>query len=81
MNEDYQVPAWASKQRCYDECVAELEREIAVRKRCYTRWVADGRLSAVDAADRYERLKGCLLFMADNSPDTLPEPESTPQPQ
>jgi hypothetical protein len=31
-----------------------------VRRRCYTRWVADGKLSQVDATDRLERLEKAL---------------------
>ena len=34
-----------------DDAIAELERELAVRKNVYPKWVATGRLKA-DTADR-----------------------------
>lgn len=46
--------------RNLEEQVSELERELAVRKRCYDRWVAEGKLSRVDARDRLERLQSAL---------------------
>jgi hypothetical protein len=39
-----------------DEALSEIEREVAVRQRCFDRWVADGKLSYVDASDRLRRL-------------------------
>jgi hypothetical protein len=44
---------------CYrdiHQAIAEVERECNVRFKCFDRWVADGRLSEVDARDRLERL-------------------------
>lgn len=63
MDEMYQVPAELSRVRAYEEAVAEVEREIAVRKRCYARWIGDGRLDSITAAERFERLKAALTFM------------------
>lgn len=34
----------------------ELVREFQVRKRCFAKWVSDGRLSMTDALDRLNRL-------------------------
>lgn len=42
--------------RSAQEALAEVKRELDVRKRCFVRWVDDGKMSEVDAIDRYERL-------------------------
>ncbi len=34
----------------------EVQRELAVRQRCYPDWVKQGRLSATEARDRFDRL-------------------------
>lgn len=34
----------------------ELYRELQVRKRCFPRWVEDGRISRTDAQDRLNRM-------------------------
>lgn len=39
------------------EAHSEVMRELGVRRRCYGRWVADGKLSDIDAQDRLERLE------------------------
>jgi len=41
----------------------ELEREQLVRKRCYDKWVKDGKLSRTDAIDRFERLATAIYFI------------------
>jgi hypothetical protein len=46
-----------------DEALSEIEREIAVRQRCFDRWVADGKLSYVDARDRLRRLISAWHFV------------------
>lgn len=38
-----------------DHAVAELVRELEVRRRIYDRWIKDGKLSFIDAKDRIER--------------------------
>lgn len=63
MDADYKPEPSLSRERDYTEALAELEREIAVRKRVFARWVTEGKLSRVDAADRYERLKACLKYV------------------
>lgn len=40
----------------FDEQVAELDREIATRKRVFPKWVAEGKISDKDAAQRMARL-------------------------
>lgn len=51
------------------EAVDELIREYQVRKRCFDRWVKDGRLSATEARDRMLRLGSAIRFM---NTDTRP---------
>lgn len=46
-----------------DEALSELHRECNVRKRCYDRWVTEGRLTAVDARDRLDRLIAAIHFL------------------
>lgn len=49
--------------RNVEEALSELEREMQVRKRCYDRWVEDGKLSSVDAADRLDRLQTAIHLL------------------
>ena len=63
----------SSLQEAYDEVC----RELAVRERCFPRWVAEGRLSATDSQDRLRRqrmAKECLYYhiLAKGAP--VPEP-------
>jgi len=46
-----------------DEALSELQRECNVRKRCYDRWVQEGRLTAVDARDRLDRIIAAIHFL------------------
>lgn len=46
--------------RSVEEAIAELQREMDVRKKIYDRWVADQRMSWMDAHDRMERLQSAL---------------------
>lgn len=39
-----------------EEAISECARELAIRRRCYNRWIQDGKLSTVDARDRLSRL-------------------------
>lgn len=45
------------------EAIDELDRELAVRERCYDRWVTEKRLSLTDARDRLDRLVAALAFL------------------
>lgn len=47
-------------QRHIQEAVDEVERELNVRRRCFPRWVAEGRVSRTDAQDRIDRLATAL---------------------
>jgi len=55
LNERHQV-------RTEKEAVSELNRELQVRRRCYDRWIADGKLDSIDATDRMERLEAALAI-------------------
>ena len=44
------------------EAVSEIKRELGVRRRCYARWIADGKLTEVEAVDRMERLEAALAI-------------------
>jgi hypothetical protein len=39
------------------EAGTELDREMGVRERCFPKWIDDGRMSRIDAKDRYKRLE------------------------
>lgn len=58
--------AWMEpkRQRPIQEALDELHRELNVRKRCFPRWIEDGRVSATDATDRLERLATALDLLA-----------------
>ena len=46
-----------------EEAISECERELQVRRRCYDRWIQDGKLSAIDARDRLQRLEGAIRLL------------------
>lgn len=50
-------------QRTSQEALAEVRRELDVRKRCFSRWVDDGKMSEMDAVDRYERMYSALVYL------------------
>lgn len=52
-----------TQERSLEEASSELQREIAVRRRVYDRWVQDGKLSWQDAHDRMERMLAALQFL------------------
>lgn len=65
------------KHRGLDEAIAECQRELDVRKRCFGNWVEQGRLSAVDARDRFDRLLAAIKYLKDyerlaNEPNLTP---------
>jgi hypothetical protein len=49
--------------RTIEEAVSEVSRELSVRRRCYARWIEDGKLSKVDANDRLERLEAAEHYL------------------
>jgi hypothetical protein len=52
-----------NKLRPLVESISEVKRELQVRLRCYDRWVEDGKLTDVDATDRYCRLQSALTYL------------------
>ncbi len=46
-----------------EEARSEVERELNVRKRCYDRWVTEGKLSAIEARDRMDRMAAALHYL------------------
>lgn len=58
---DY-VPRTNGK-RNIDEAIAEIQREMDVRKRIFDKWVADSKISWMDAHDRMERLMSALHLL------------------
>jgi hypothetical protein len=66
MMNDRPALSLTSLKECYstkDEALSEIEREIAVRMRCFDRWVADGKLSYIDGRDRLHRLISAWHFV------------------
>lgn len=51
--------------RSVDEALSEVEREAHIRLKCFDKWVAEGRLSWVDAFDRLERLLSAIKHLRD----------------
>ena len=49
--------------RSIEEAIAEVTRELDVRKRLYDKWVSENRISWVDANDRLERLISALKYL------------------
>ena len=59
--------------RSLTEAVDELFRELQVRKRCFPKWVDEGRISRTDAQDRIARQESALAYL-----ERLRDAESTP---
>lgn len=49
--------------RSLPEAISEVKRELQVRERCYPRWVEDGRLTDIDASDRFDRMEAALRYL------------------
>jgi len=60
MNDETMQPL---KVRTQQEALDELGRELNVRKRCFPRWILDGRVSATDAQDRIDRLATAIQLL------------------
>lgn len=63
ITELYKPEPGLSRPRTTDEAVAELERELGIRHRCYRKWIAQGTLSRTEAADRWDRMKHALHLL------------------
>lgn len=60
---DSAVQAAMKIQSSPEEALSEVQRELEVRNRIYNKWVADGKLSYIDARDRYARLQKAYLMI------------------
>lgn len=49
--------------RPISEAIDEVERELNVRKRCFPRWIEEGRVSRTDANDRLARQEAALAYL------------------
>lgn len=49
--------------RSLKEALSEVNRELAVRTRCFPRWIAEGRVDAIEAKDRLDRLTAAKHFL------------------
>ena len=49
--------------RSLTEAIDEIERELAVRRRIFPRWVDDGRMSQTEALDRLERMTASCTYL------------------
>jgi len=49
--------------RSVEEALSEVDRELQVRTRIYDKWVADGKISRIDAMDRMERLSAAKIYL------------------
>jgi len=49
--------------RSLTEAIDEIDRELAVRRRIFPRWVEDGKLSQTEAVDRLERLTASSTYL------------------
>lgn len=47
-----------------EPAASELAREMGVRERCFPRWVEQGKISRIDAKDRFLRHKKAVEIMA-----------------
>jgi hypothetical protein len=60
-----------------EAALAECERELQVRERCYPGWIKDGKLAKLDARDRFVRLRDACDILK-NLLDKMPSvPEGT----
>jgi hypothetical protein len=49
--------------RTLEEAQSEVERECEVRRRCFDKWIGEGRISRIDANDRLERMISANIFL------------------
>lgn len=46
-----------------EHAASEVDRELQVRARLYDRWIAEGKISYIDAKDRFLRLMWAAEFL------------------
>jgi len=66
-----------AKRRGVEAAAAECERELLLRERCYKGWVEAGKLSRIDATDRFNRLSDALRILKNLLASWPVEPDST----
>lgn len=49
--------------RSLTEAIDEVFRELQVRKRCFPKWIDDGKISRTDAQDRIARQESALAYL------------------
>ena len=62
--------------RSLTEAIDEVFRELQVRKRCFPKWVDEGKISRTDAEDRIARQESALAYL-----ESLRPAESSPAPE
>lgn len=50
-------------ERSIREALSEVHRELCVRERCFDRWVKEGKMTDVDAQDRYDRMASAKHYL------------------
>ena len=50
-------------ERSIREALSEVHRELCVRERCFDRWVTDGKMTDIDAQDRYDRMASAKHYL------------------
>ena len=63
MDSNNSVTSPEPKIRSLREAQSEISRELQVRERCYDRWVADGKMTDVDAIDRLNRHRAAAHYL------------------
>lgn len=61
------------RERSVQEALDECTRELNIRKRCFPRWIEDGRVSPTDAQDRLDRLASAVDMLTELSNGTKVE--------
>lgn len=54
-----------------DQAGSELDREMGVRERCFPNWIEQGKISRIDAKDRFQRMEKAqqmINFLLDMAP-------------
>lgn len=46
-----------------DQAGSELDREMGVRERCFPNWIDQGKISRIDARDRFQRMQTAQMLI------------------
>ena len=52
-------------ERSIREALSEVHRELCVRERCFDKWIKDGKMTDVDAQDRFDRMASAYRYLTD----------------